>query len=165
MWRSSPISIRRSAVALLNSIQGSCCPLPRDFFMTNAPEMAFRIRQSSSVHCQPMILCRNRPRARREAYSRGFQRIYAGFPVGLVLSCEARGFEGDGNVLDVSQGCLRVQTGPRLIPGRVLHVSYKRQTSTFARCCLVWVQSYGGALPSEAGLEIMGGQAERHAAA
>jgi hypothetical protein len=89
---------------------------------------------------------------------RRYQRVYARFRVALVSAGETGKFEQAGSVVDVCQHGLRVQTGPRLIPGQVLHLFHEGQGRPFARCRVVWAQTHGAALPSEAGLEIL----ERH---
>lgn len=87
--------------------------------------------------------------------ARRFQRTYARVPVDLVSTLGANNFEQPGSIMDVSRGGLRVQTGPRLTPGQYLHVFLSGQVRPYARCRVVWAQTHGGALPSEAGLEIL----------
>lgn len=86
---------------------------------------------------------------------RRFRRNYVCFPVDLVFGEGASGLQAPASVIDISQGGLRVQTGPRLIPGGVLHVLLEGRRDPFARCRVVWSNTHGGALPSEARLEIL----------
>lgn len=87
--------------------------------------------------------------------ARRFQRTYARIPVDLVSGSGTEAFSEVGSIRDISQGGLRVQTGPQLVPGRMLHVFLEGHVKPFARCRVVWSRSRGGALPSEAGLEIL----------
>lgn len=87
--------------------------------------------------------------------ARRFQRTQARVPVDLVSPPGANAFEQPGSIMDVSRGGLRVQTGPRLTPGQHLHVFLAGQMRPYARCRVVWAQTHGEALPSEAGLEIL----------
>ena len=89
--------------------------------------------------------------------ARRFDRTYTRFPVDLVWEGETTRFEAPGSVIDASQGGLRVQTGPRLVPGQIFRVFLEGRASPSARCRVVWAQTHGSALPSEAGLEILGG--------
>lgn len=89
---------------------------------------------------------------------RRFERVYVRFPVGLVSVSETGKFDQPGSVVDVCPGGLRVQTGPRLVPGQILHLFHDGQPIPFARCRVVWAHTHGSALPSEAGLEILEGQ-------
>ena len=56
---------------------------------------------------------------------RRYRRVYARFRVALVSAGETGKFEQAGSVVDVCQHGLRVQTGPRLIPGQVLHLFHE----------------------------------------
>lgn len=87
--------------------------------------------------------------------ARRFQRTYARVPVDLVLTHGTDNFDQPGSIIDFSQGGLRIQTGPRLSPGQHLHIFLIGQAMPYARCRVVWAQTHGGALPSEAGLEIL----------
>lgn len=86
---------------------------------------------------------------------RRFKRTYARVPVDLVSLSGSEGFSEIGSIRDISQGGLRVQTGPQLIEGRMLHVFLEGSTKPFASCRVVWSRSRGGGLPSEAGLQIL----------
>lgn len=86
---------------------------------------------------------------------RRFSRNYVRFPVDLVFGDEAKGLQAPASVVDISAGGLRVQTGPRLTPGGLLHVFLEGRKDPFARCRVVWSTTHGGALPSESGLEIL----------
>lgn len=86
---------------------------------------------------------------------RRFQRKYVRFPVDLVSFGARHEFDSPASVIDMSQGGLRIHTGPPLIPGRLLHVFWGKERSPFAFCRVVWTQTHGGALPSESGLEIL----------
>lgn len=48
-----------------------------------------------------------------------------------------------------------MRTGAQLIPGRLVRVFLEGKANPFACCRVVWAQTHGGALPSEAGLEIL----------
>lgn len=87
--------------------------------------------------------------------SRRFDRAYARFSVDLVWGVDAEKFKTPGSVLDISQGGLRVQTAPSLIPGQILHVFLEGHLNPSTRCRVVWAQTHGSSLPSEAGLEIL----------
>jgi hypothetical protein len=87
--------------------------------------------------------------------ARRFQRSYMRLTVDLVSFGTSGGFQAPASVIDASQGGLRVHTGLPLIPGRLVHVCNRRERSPFAFCRVVWTQTHGGALPSEAGLEIL----------
>jgi PilZ domain len=87
--------------------------------------------------------------------ARRFQRSYTRFPVDLVSFGTPGGFQAPASVMDMSQGGLRVHTGLPLIPGRLIHVFQVGGKRPFAFCRVVWAQTHGGALPSEAGLEIL----------
>jgi len=87
--------------------------------------------------------------------ARRFQRTNARVPVDLVAMAGTDKFEQPGSIMDVSRGGLKVQTGPRLTPGQFLHVFVAGQARPFVRCRVVWAQTHGDALPSEAGLEIL----------
>lgn len=89
---------------------------------------------------------------------RRFPRVYARFPVDLVPSGTQGKCGQPASVIDVSPGGLRIQTCPRLDRGQVLHVFHEGLATPFARCRVVWAQTHGSALPSEAGLEILEGQ-------
>jgi hypothetical protein len=82
-------------------------------------------------------------------------RSYMRLPVDLLWTGETGGFQEAGSVIDMSQGGLRVHTGRPLIPGRLLHVSIEGKSNPFAYCRVVWAQTHGSALSSEAGLEIL----------
>lgn len=86
---------------------------------------------------------------------RRFVRSNVQFPVDLVCRGRAGGFQAPAGVVDISQGGIRVRTGPPLIPGRLVHVFVEGRPNPFAYCRVVWSQTHGGALPSEAGLEIL----------
>ena len=86
---------------------------------------------------------------------RRFIRNNIQFPVDLVSKGKGSGFQAPAGVVDISQGGLRVRTGPRLIPGGFVHVFLEGKSNPFAYCRVVWTQTHGGALPSEAGLEIL----------
>lgn len=86
---------------------------------------------------------------------RRFVRSNMQLPVDLVCTGKGRGFESPAGVVDASQGGLRVRTGPPLVPGRFVHVFLQGKADPFAYCRVVWAQTHGGALPSEAGLEIL----------
>lgn len=88
--------------------------------------------------------------------ARRFQRTPARVPVELVATEGMEQFEQPASIMDVSQAGLRIQTGPRLTPGQFLHVFLAGRARPFAHCRVVWSQSHGGALPSVAGLEIVG---------
>lgn len=87
--------------------------------------------------------------------ARRFHRSSVRFPVDLVSSGGAEGFQTPASIMDMSQGGLRVHTGTPLIPGSLLHVFIGKESSPFAFCRVVWAPTHGGALPSEAGLEIL----------
>lgn len=87
--------------------------------------------------------------------ARRFQRSYIRFPVDLVSFGSEGSFQVSASVMDLSQGGLRVHTGPPLIAGRFIHVFHGRESSPFAFCRVVWTETHGGALPSQAGLEIL----------
>jgi PilZ domain len=89
--------------------------------------------------------------------ARRFQRSYTRFPVNLVSFGTPAEFQAPASVMDMSQGGLRVHTGFPLIPGRLVQVFHGGEKSPFAFCRVVWTQTHGGALPSEAGLEILKG--------
>jgi hypothetical protein len=86
---------------------------------------------------------------------RRFVRNYSQFPVDLVWTGKAGGYQTPAGVVDISQGGVRVGTGPPLIPGRLVHVFLEGEKSPFAFCRVVWAHTHGSALPSEAGLEIL----------
>ena len=86
---------------------------------------------------------------------RRFDRSYIRFPVELVCSAKQGSFQAPAGVVDMSQGGLRVCTGSPLVPGGFLHVFLEGKANPFARCRVVWARTHGGALPSEAGLEII----------
>jgi len=88
---------------------------------------------------------------------RRFGRTYRRFTVDLVWESESAKFEEPGSVMDTSPGGLRVQTGPCLIPGQILRVFLEGQANQPNRCRVVWAQTHGSAVPSEAGLEILDG--------
>lgn len=77
------------------------------------------------------------------------------FPVDLVSTGKTVQFHAPAGVVDISHGGLKVRTGPALIPGRLVHVFVEGKPKPFAYCRVVWVQTHGSALPSEAGLEIL----------
>jgi PilZ domain len=87
--------------------------------------------------------------------ARRFNRRYARVPADLVSMVGSNQYEEAGSIIDFSRGGLRVQTGPRLVTGQVLHLLLEGQAKPFACCRVVWAQTHGGALPSEAGLEIL----------
>jgi PilZ domain len=87
--------------------------------------------------------------------ARRFQRSYMRLPVDLVSFGTPGGFQAPASVMDMSQEGLRVHTRLPLIPGRLIHVFHGGEKSPFAFCRVVWTQTHGGALPSEAGLEIL----------
>ena len=87
--------------------------------------------------------------------ARRFERTCARFPVDLVASGREGGVQTSASVVDLSLGGLRIQTGPALIPGRLLYVFREGQTHPFAYCRVVWAHTHGSDLPSEAGLEIL----------
>lgn len=87
--------------------------------------------------------------------SRRFHRSYVRFPVDLVSFGGPTGFQTLAGVVDMSLGGIRVHTGPPLIPGRLVHVFLGKERNPFAFCRVVWAHTHGGALPSEAGLEIL----------
>jgi len=89
--------------------------------------------------------------------ARRFDRTNQRFPVDLVWESETANFEKPASVVDISEGGLRIQTGPRLLPGQILRVFLEGEPNPSARCRVVWAQTHGSALPSEAGLEILGG--------
>lgn len=123
------------------------------------------------------ISCRNRPRAGANSVlkqaveladnineanwvgevfmERRFDRTYARFPVDVVWTAKAGGFQMPASVVDICQGGLRLHTGPPLIPGGMVHVFREGRANPFAYCRVVWARTHGGALPSEAGLEIL----------
>lgn len=86
---------------------------------------------------------------------RRFDRSYIRFPVDLVWTVGSGDFQAPAGVIDMSQGGLRLHTGPPLIPGRLVHVFLEGNSNPFAHCRVVWAQTHGAALPSEAGLEII----------
>lgn len=86
---------------------------------------------------------------------RRFNRSYVRFPVHLESTDKAEGFGAPAGVMDMSEGGLRVHTGMLLIPGRLIHVFLEGSANPFASCRVVWAHTHGGALPSEAGLEIL----------
>jgi len=86
---------------------------------------------------------------------RRFVRSNVQLPVDLVCAGKGGDFQAPAGVVDVSQGGLRVRTGPPLITGRFVHVFLEGKGNPFAYCRVVWTQTHGGALPSEAGLEIL----------
>ncbi len=88
--------------------------------------------------------------------SRRHERSYVRLPVNLVGILPSGRFEQMGSVLDISKGGLRVETGRSLSPGQMLDVFLRGITTPYASCRVVWTHTRGGALPSEAGLEIQG---------
>lgn len=86
---------------------------------------------------------------------RRFSRNSVRVPVDLVFGDLPGGPQSPASVVDVSEGGLRVQTGPSLIPGGLLQVFYEGKKKPFARCRVVWATTHGSAVPSEAGLEIL----------
>ena len=86
---------------------------------------------------------------------RRFVRNHVQFPVDLVWTGQSGDFQTPAGVFDISQGGVRVGTGPPLIPGRLLHVFLEGKESPFAYCRVVWAHTHGSALPSEAGLEVL----------
>ena len=86
---------------------------------------------------------------------RRFERSYSRFPVDLVSVNASCRFEAPASVVNVSRGGLKIQTGPSLVAGQLLNVFRGSQDIPFAHCRVVWSRTYGGALPSEAGLEIL----------
>ncbi|MEJ2008950.1 MAG: PilZ domain-containing protein [Acidobacteriota bacterium] len=93
--------------------------------------------------------------------ARRFQRTNTRVSVELISAAGKDKFEQPGSIMDVSRSGLRVQTGPRLTPGQFLHVFLTGRARPFARCRVVWAQTHGDALPSEAGLEILEGVSAR----
>lgn len=87
--------------------------------------------------------------------ARRFRRNYVRFPVDLVSLGGRDEFQSPASVIDMSQGGLRIHTGRQLITGRLIHVFWGKERNAFAFCRVVWTQTHGGALPSEAGLEIL----------
>ena len=87
--------------------------------------------------------------------ARRFQRSNMRVTVDLVSFGTPGGFQAPASVIDASQGGLRINTGLPLIPGRLIHVFQGGKKNPFAFCRVVWTQTHGGALPSEAGLEIL----------
>lgn len=86
---------------------------------------------------------------------RRFDRRSVLVPVDLVWGGKAGGFELAGGLVDVSQGGLRVYTGSPLVPGGLVRVFVQGKANPFASCRVIWTRTHGGALPSEAGLEIL----------
>lgn len=58
-------------------------------------------------------------------------------------------------LVDVSQGGLRVRTDSPLIAGGLVRVFVQGKANPFASCRVIWTRTHGGALSSEAGLEIL----------
>jgi PilZ domain len=85
---------------------------------------------------------------------RRFERSYIRFPIDLVSTVPARKFAA-ASILNVSQGGLRIQTGPSLVAGQLLNVSREGQGNPIDYCRVVWSHTHGGALPSAAGLEFL----------
>ena len=86
---------------------------------------------------------------------RRFVRNYVQFPVDLQWTGKSGSVKAPAGVINISKGGVRVGTGPPLIPGRLVHVFLEGKESPFAFCRVVWAQTHGGALPSEAGLEVL----------
>jgi PilZ domain len=86
---------------------------------------------------------------------RRFVRNYAQFPVDLRWTGKAGSVKAPAGVINISKGGVRVGTGPPLIPGSLVHVFLEGKENPFAFCRVVWAQTHGGALPSEAGLEVL----------
>lgn len=86
---------------------------------------------------------------------RRFPRNAVCVPVDLVFGAPPGGLQSPARVVDISEGGLKVQTGPSLIPGGMLQVFVEGRDEPFARCRVVWSVTHGSAVPSEAGLEII----------
>jgi PilZ domain len=86
---------------------------------------------------------------------RRFVRNNVQFPVHLRWTGKAGSFNAPAGVVDISKGGVRVGTGAPLIPGRLVHIFLEGKENPFAFCRVVWAQTHGGALPSEAGLEVL----------
>jgi PilZ domain len=86
---------------------------------------------------------------------RRFVRNYVQFPVDLRWTGKAGSFNAHAGVVDISKGGVRIGTGAPLIPGRLVHIFLEGKENPFAFCRVVWAQTHGGALPSEAGLEVL----------
>ena len=87
---------------------------------------------------------------------RRYDRSYARIPIELMT---ASGGDRDGylgSVMDISKGGLKVQTRESLICGQMMEVFLRGVTRSYAVCRVVWSHPQGNALPSEAGLEILG---------
>lgn len=85
---------------------------------------------------------------------RRYERSCVRLPVELVGVSPSGSFEQPGSVMDLSKGGLRVQTSRSLTRGQVLKVFLRGAGRPCASCRVVWTRSSGGALPSDAGLEI-----------
>ena len=87
--------------------------------------------------------------------ARRFERSSGLFPIEMHAVTGTKRFEVAGRIVDLSKTGLRIETGPWLIPGQLLHVYSRSSAKPFACCRVVWTHTAGGALPSEAGLEIV----------
>jgi PilZ domain len=89
-----------------------------------------------------------------QSMSRRYERSYVRLPVELVGISASGSFEQPGSVMDLSKGGLRVQSSRRLTRGQILQVFLRGVRKPYALCKVVWTRTSGGALPSDAGLEI-----------
>ena len=87
---------------------------------------------------------------------RRYNRSYVRIPIELIAPSGENQDGQMGSVMDLSPGGLKVQTRNSLISGQMLEVFLRGVSQPYAVCRVVWSHSQGDALPSEAGLEILG---------